>query len=259
VAAKIDVLRQQAQLESARLQAIQAENQLSKRKLELARAIGLPAGQAFELTDTAPFTPAPPVTIEASLTEALTHREDLKAARNRAAAAAATASASSASRLPSLHLDGDIGAIGPAPSSAERTYTVAATLHIPIFDLGQTRARTTEADAIRRQREAELADLEAGVRYELTAALLDVRAAEAGVNSAASARTFAAETLTQAEDRFRAGVASSVELVQAQEAVARASEQYITSVYAHNIAKAQFARAMGEGESRLLSFFAGSR
>jgi multidrug resistance efflux pump len=74
------------------------------------------------------------------------------------------------------------------------------------------------------------------------------------VGSATSARDFAAETLTQAEDRFRAGVATTVELVQAQESVARASEQYITSVYAHNIAKAQFARALGEGESRLLTF-----
>ena len=259
VAAKIDVLRQQAQLESARTQAIQAENQLAKRKLELARAIGLPAGQVFDLTDSAPFTPAPPTTIDVALAVALAQRQDLKAARSRAEAASSTASAASAARLPSLHFDGDIGAIGPAPSSAERTYTVAANVHIPIFDLGQTRARTAEADAVKRQRQAELADLEAGVRYELTAALLDLKAAEAGVGSATSARDFAAETLTQAEDRFRAGVATTVELVQAQEAVARASEQYITSVYAHNIAKAQFARALGEGESRLLTFIGGSR
>jgi outer membrane protein TolC len=259
VAAKIDVLRQQVQLESARTQAIQAENQLAKRKLELARAIGLPAGQAFDLTDAAPFTPAAPTTIEAALAEALAHREDLKAARSRAEAAASAASAASAVRLPSLHFDGDIGGIGPSLNSAERTYTVGATVHVPLFDPGQTKARTTEADAVRRQREAELADLETGVRYELAAALLDLKAAEAGVGSATSARAFADETLTQAEDRFRAGVASSVELVQAQEAVARASEQYITSVYAHNIAKAQFARALGEVESLLLTLIGGVR
>jgi outer membrane protein TolC len=259
VAAKIDVLRQQVELEAARTQAIQAENQLAKRKLELARAIGLPAGQAFDLTDNAPFTPAPPMTVEAALTVALTQRQDLKAARSRVEAAASTAKAASSSRLPSLHLDGDIGALGPAPSTSERTYTVAASVKVPIFDAGQTNARTLEADAMRKQREAELADLEAGVRYELTAALLDVKAAEAGVGSATSARALAAETLSQAEDRFRAGVASTVELVQAQEAVARASEQYISSVYAHNIAKAQLARAMGEGESRLLSFIGGVR
>lgn len=259
LAPKIDVLRQQVQLEAARLQAIQAENQLAKRKLELARAIGLPAGQAFELTDHAPFTPAPPVTIDAALAEALTHREDLKAARSRAEAAGSSVGAAQSSRYPSVHIDGDIGALGPAPSSAERTYMVAAAVHVPLFDAGQAHARAVEADAARRQREAELADLEAGIRYELTAALLDVKAAEAGVNAASSARALAADTLTQAEDRFRAGVASTVELVQAQEAVARASEQYITSVYAHNIAKAQFARAMGEGESRLLSLIGGVR
>ena len=259
VAPRIDVLRQQTELEAARTQAIQAENQLAKRKLELARAIGLPAGQKFELTDSAPFAPAPPVTLDAALAEAMAHREDLKAARSRVQAATAAVAAADASHYPSLHLDGDIGALGTRPSTAEKTYTAAIAVHVPVFDGGQTRARKADAEAVRRQRQAELADLEAGVKYELTAALLDVRAAEAGVSAAASARSLATETLAQAEDRFRAGVASAVELVQAQEAVARASEQYIASVYAHNISKAQVARATGNAESRLLSLLGGVR
>jgi outer membrane protein TolC len=183
----------------------------------------------------------------------------LKAARSRADAAAADVQAAKAARYPSLHFDGDLGRLGTTPSTAERTYMAAINVHVPIFDAGQTRARSADAEAVRRQRQAELADLESGVRYELAAALLDVKAAEAGVTAATSARALATETLAQAEDRFRAGVASAVELVQAQESVARASEQYIASVYAHNISKAQVARAMGQAESRLLSLLGGIR
>jgi outer membrane protein TolC len=84
-----------------------------------------------------------------------------------------------------------------------------------------------------------------------------VDAAAASVQVAQSGEALAREELTQAEDRFRAGVASSIELVQAQDAVARASEQYIASVYAHNVAKAELARALGGVESRYLSFVTG--
>jgi outer membrane protein TolC len=257
VVARIDVLRQQVQLEAARSREIAADNQLAKRKLDLSRAIGLPPGQAIELTDNTGFTPAPPMSLDAALEVATAHRDDVKAARSRVDAARATRRAAVAGNLPSLRLDADVGALGLTPHSAERTYTVAATLHVPIFEGGRTQARTLEADAELRQREAELADVSSGVRYDVAAALLDLNAAESAVGVATSGESLAREELTQAEDRFRAGIATSIELVQAQEAVARASEQYIASVYAHNVAKAQFARALGEGESRFLALVGG--
>src|SRR5262249_52007923 len=116
---------------------------------------------------------------------------------------------------------------------------------------------TIRADAVVRQREAELADLDNGLRFDVSAALLDVKAAAAAVEVARSGESLAREELAQAEDRFRAGVASTIELTQAQDAVARASEQYIASVYDHNLAKASLARALGEGETRFLPLVGG--
>ena len=257
VIARVDVLRQQVQLESARAQAIAAANQLAKRKLQLARAIGVPATQSLELTETVAFTPAPAISVEAAVAEAESHREDLKAAQARVDAARAAKRAAMAAGLPSLKFDGDVGALGLTASSAARTYTLAASLHVPIFEGGRRRAQTIQADAEVRQREAELADLEGGLRFDISTALLDVNAAAAAVDVARSGESLAREELTQAQDRFRAGVASTIELSQAQDAVARASEQYIASVYSHNIAKAQFARAMGEGEARFMQFVGG--
>jgi len=257
VVARIDVLRQQVQLENARALLIASENDFAKRKLQLARAIGLTATQSFELSDTVSFTPAPEMTIEDAVREAASHREDLKAAHLRLDAARAARGAAFASHLPSLRLDADLGVLGLTASTAEKTYTIAAALHVPIFDGGRSRAQTVVADAAIRQREAELADLDRGVRFDVSAALLDVNAAAAAVNVAKSGEDLAREELTQAEDRFRAGVATSIELAQAQDAVAHATEQYIASVYSHNLAKATLARALGEGETRFLPLVGG--
>ncbi len=254
---RVDLLRQQVQLETARAQAIAADNQLAKRRLQLARAIGLPPGQDFTLTGALVDDPAPAITEEAAVQEGVSHRADIAAARARVTAARATRRSAAAARLPSLHLDADVGKLGPTLDTAEKTYNLAASVHVPIFEGGRTQARVVRADATLRQREAELADLESGLHYEVSAALLDLQAARAGLDVATSAKALAGEELTQAQDRFRAGVANTIELVQAQEAVARSSEQYISSLYAYTIAKVGVARAMGDVEQRFLALVGG--
>lgn len=256
---QIDVVRQQVQLQSARAAQIEARTSLSSHKLQLARAIGLPAGQAFTLTTASTFLAAETPTLDAATAEAAAHRPDLIAARARVDAARAARRSAAAGRLPTLHVDADVGTLGNTASTAERTYSVGANVHVPIFSGGHDRAEVQKTDAVLRQREAELADLENGIHYDVSQALLEVEAAAARVDVASSARDLARDELTQAQDRFRAGVANTVELVQAQEAVARASELYIASVYAHTIAKAGLARAMGEVETRFVTLVGGQQ
>jgi outer membrane protein TolC len=110
-----------------------------------------------------------------------------------------------------------------------------------------------------REREAELADLKGGIRFDVSAALLDLKAADAGVQVSDSARSLSKQELDQTQDRFRAGVASTLELVQAQESVASASEAYIASVYAHAVAKGTLARAIGEVEQTFVSLVGGKQ
>jgi outer membrane protein TolC len=255
--AGIDVVRQRVQLQSARARVIVAENLFEKRKLSLARAIGLPAGQHYTLADTTTFVAAPALTIDQAVSEAIAHRADLGAAQARVEAARFARRTEAAGALPTLHLDADVGVIGAHASDTDRTYTVAATVRVPIFEGGNTRARVQRADVDLHQREAELADLTGGVRYDVAAALLDVKAADAGVGVADSARTLSRQELDQAQDRFRAGVASTLELVQAQEAVANATELYITSVYAHAVAKGTLTRAIGQVEQKFVALVGG--
>jgi outer membrane protein TolC len=93
-----------------------------------------------------------------------------------------------------------------------------------------------------------LQNLHGQIDYDVRAALLDLNAAAEQVEVARSSVDLADQTLTQARDRFAAGVTDNLEVIQAQEAVASANENYISSLYAHNLAKVELARAIGFAE-----------
>ena len=259
VVAGIDVLRAQVQLQNQRLRTIGAENDLEKTKLQLARAIGLPSGQTFTLTDRIPYAPLADVSPGSLLKTALENRADYLAARERLAAAEAAQRAATEDHLPTVHMDADYGALGQSPSDSHPTFRVAATLRIPIFDAGRSTGRRLESEAELNRRRAELEDLRGRVEYDVRAALLDLRAASQQLEAAQATVTLAGQELEQARDRYAAGVAGSLEVTQAQQSVAVASETYIGALYAHNLAKASLARAAGTAEQSVMSFLGGSR
>jgi len=122
------------------------------------------------------------------------------------------------------------------------------TLQIPIFAGGRSRADVLQAEAALRQSRQQLENLRTQIDYEIRSALLDLNAASDQVRVAKSSLDLANQTLEQARDRFTAGVADNLEVVQAQETVAAANENYIASLYAHNVAKVSLARAIGFAE-----------
>ena len=257
IVAGIDVLRSQVQLQTQRQRLIAAENDFDKAKLQLARAIGLPLGQVFTLSDKIPYAPMPEPPIEQVLARALEGRSDFLAAKSRVEAAQASVRAANGAFLPSLRFDADYGAIGQTYSDAHSTFSLAATVKIPIFDGGKTTARKIESGSMLRQREAELEDLKGRVEFEVRSALLDLRAADLQLQASNTNMQLADAQLTQARDRFGAGVASNLEITQAQEDVAAASEQYIAALYSHNLAKASLARATGVAESAVMNYLGG--
>jgi outer membrane protein TolC len=255
--AGVDVLRAQVQIQNQRQRSIVAQNDFEKAKLRLARAIGLPAGQQFTLTDTVPYAPLAEVTIEDMLARAYESRADYLAARDRLEAAEATRRAAGAELLPTLHLDANYGTIGQSTSDSHPTYTVGATVRLPLFEAGRAQARRAEGDALLQRRRTELEDVKGQVDTEVRSSLLDVRAAAQQLEAAQTTVTLAKQELEQARDRFAAGVTSNIEVTQAQESVASASETYVTALYAHNVAKASLARAVGLAETAIMQYLGG--
>ena len=258
IVAGIDVLRAQVQAQTQRQRVIAAENEFEKAKLQLERAIGVPVGQPITLTDAMPYAPIPQPDVDEAVTRALETRSDYLAAKSQVEAAEASRRAALGALLPTLHFDADYGAIGQTLAAAHNTYSIAANVRIPVFDGGKTVARRIETSSALRQREAELADLKGRIELEVRSALLDLRAADQQVQAARTNTQLANDQLQQARDRFAAGVAGNLELTQAQEAVASASDSYISSLYAHNLAKAALARALGIAESAVTTYLGGS-
>jgi outer membrane protein TolC len=246
----IDVLRAQVQLQSQQQRVIFYENEFAKAKLTLQRAIGIPLGQQVELTDKVPFVPVEGTTLDVLLKQAAESREDLQAAAALVKAADANRQATFGLALPSLHLNADVGRSSNAWDTLLGTYAVAAVLNVPIFQGGRVKGRLMQADAQLRQQQAQFEDLRARVEFEVRSALLDAQAAEQRVNVAKSAADLASQQVAQAHDRFAAGVTSNIEVVQAQEALATATENYLSALYAHNLAKISLARAVGLSEER---------
>ena len=163
------------------------------------------------------------------------------------------------SALPSVRVNADYGAIGLSPADAQGTFAVMGAVNVPIFQGGRTRGRLLEADADVRTRRAEAEDLKASIYYEVRAAFLDLEATAQQLAVAGKARDLAAQQLTQARDRFAAGIASNIEVVQAQDAVAVASEQFISAQYGYTLAKGALVRGVGSSEEALRQLLGGAR
>jgi len=131
-------------------------------------------------------------------------------------------------------------------------------VNVPLFEGGRTHGRTAQARADLAQRRAELEDLRGAVYYNARVAFLDMQSAEEQLRTATRARELADLQLTQARDRFAAGVASNLEVVQAQEAVAAATEGYIAGLYDLNIAKAMVLGSPGSLEQAIETYLGSS-
>ena len=259
VIAGIDVVRAEVQLNSQMQRSTLATNDFEKAKLQLARVIGLPLGQKFALDANLPGLPPPDISLDEAVARAHRARPDYLAALERVRAAESSREGVIGDALPSVRVNADYGDIGLSPADARMTYSISGAVTIPIFQGGRIRGRLLEADAELRNRRAEAEDLKASIYYEVQAALLDLDATTRQLDVAAKARDLAAQQLTQARDRFAAGVASNIEVVQAQDAVAVATEQFIAAQYGQTLARAALSRGMGSVEEVLRQILGGAR
>jgi outer membrane protein TolC len=257
VAPAIDTLRAQVEYQSRQQQLIAATNDFAKQKLSLARVIGLAAGQEFVLADKAPYTPFPIPELETSLQRAYSLRSDYKAAHDRLTAAQLQKDAAFAGYFPTLEVAADYGEIGATPSSVLPTYHVFGTLSVPIFQGGKVHGDVLKAEASLRQAQAQFADVRGQIDQDIRNALLDLKSSADQVEVAQSSVNLAEQALLQSRDRFSAGVTDNLEVIQAQEAVASAHENLISSLYLHNLAKVSFARALGRAEEGVREYLRG--
>jgi outer membrane protein TolC len=249
--ARIDVTRSAVELQTEQQRLSTLEAELRKQKISLARLIGLPQDRELILAEPLSNQSGSRPDANAAIQQAFERRADLQALTAGVKAAQIALSAARAERLPSASLNGNYGVIGPNPEKTHGAFAVTGSVNVPIWQGGRVKGDILEAQTTLDQRQAELANERGKVEQEVRTALIDLEAASGQVHLAESSRTLANDTLAQARDRFGAGVATTLEVVQAQQQVASADSDYISSLFSYQLAKLSLARATGEAELSL--------
>ncbi len=257
LAAAVDVLRSDVELQAREQRLIVARNNLAKQKLVLGRAIGLPPGQKLDITTDVPYQPLTTSTPDEALERAYTTRADFKSQTEQVRSAELQKKAASAERYPALSAIADYGSIGTNFASNHGTVNAAAALRIPIFQGGRVHGDNLVSDSLLAQAKQRLEDLRARIDQEVRDAFLDLQDTAQEVSVEQNAIRLATETLQQSRDRFVSGVTDNIEVVQAQESLADANDAYIASLYRYNTAKILLARAIGVAESNYALYLKG--
>jgi outer membrane protein TolC len=251
VSPEIDSIRAQVERQSAEQRLTNAANQLEKDKLTLARVIGLAIDQEFELSDSLAYRPLSGISSETATEEALRSRADLRSAEASVQAATFTLRAQKAQRLPVISIAADYGGGGANLGNLNQVYTIAGNVSVPIYTGGRIHADIEQAQADLARQEAEYEDLRGRVAYDVRVAWLDLSASDSSVRVAERNKALAEQALAQSKDRYSNGVTNYLEVVQAQETVAAAGENYIESLFSYDVAMISFSRAIGGAETKL--------
>jgi outer membrane protein TolC len=256
-APRIDATRTEVQLHTEEFNLSIARNNFEVAKLALGRAIGLPLGQQFELADALPYSDISPLSTDDALQIAYKSRSDFRSAIDSQKAAAQTLSAAKGERYPTVAVNGDYGDVGSTFGHSHGDFTFQAGIKVPLFTGGRIKGEITQAEAGLRQRKAEAENIRGQIDYDVRTAFLNLNAAKEQVEVARQNLELANENLARSKDRFTSGVTDSVEVVQAEQALASANDQYITSLYNHNFAKLSLARALGVARTSYQQYLGG--
>jgi outer membrane protein TolC len=257
-APRIEATRTEVQLHTEEYNLSVARNNFQVAKLALGRAAGLPLGQQFELADALPYSDISPFSVDEALQFAYKSRSDFRSALASQKAAAQALSATKGERYPIVAVNGDYGDLGPTFGRSHGDFTFQAGIKVPLFTGGRIKGDITQAEAELRQRKAEAENVRGQIDYDVRTAFLNLNAAKEQVTVAKQNVELATENLARSKDRFSSGVTDSVEVVQAEQSLASANDQYITSLYDHNLAKLSLARALGVARTSYRQYVGGN-
>ena len=245
----IDTLRANVELQNEKQVLIAAQTQYDVALFGLARLLSLDPRQSIQLSDAMSFFETPEFAVEGSIDRAYQVRPEMLQIDARLRAAQATRHAAIDERLPSIRGTGSWDYQGISINAGIPVYLYQVGAVVPIFTGGRIRAETTKADLEIKKVEQQRDDLRNQIALEVKTSTAQLDSARHQVEVANLGIQLAQEEVSQARDRFAAGVADNIEVVQAQDALSRASDNQIAALYQFNQARADLARAIGQMES----------
>ena len=244
----IDTLRANVELQNEKQRLLQAETQQKVALYGLARLLNLDPHREIELADTPGFYETPEIDANRSIEQAYEDRSEMKALAAQARRAEFARRGASESRLPTLNFVGTWGEQGLSAPSSIPAYIYQLTVDVPLFTGGRIRAEIAKANLELKKLDQQRADLRNQIALEVKTSQAQLASARHEVDVANLGVNLAQEEVSQARDRFQAGVANNIEVVSAQDALARANDNQIDALYRYNQSRADFSHAIGQIE-----------
>jgi len=244
----IDTLRSNVQLQNEKQRLIEAQANRETSLFALSRLLNLDPRQAIELSDRLSFFDTPQPDAQSSIEAGLAARPEWMALSEQIRAAENQKSAARAESVPAVHFSGNWSQLGTVPASVIPVYSYTGNVTLPLFTGGRIRAEVTRADLDIRKLLQQQADLRNQIALEVKQALINLDSARNQVRVADLGVQLSREEVDQARDRFRAGVANNIEVIQAQDSLSRANDNQIAALYRFNQARADLAHSIGQTE-----------
>jgi outer membrane protein TolC len=249
----VDVLRAQVQLANDKQALLITRNQLKQSLMELARNLGMSPATPLELTEPLNYLALNQPEIDTLVPAALQARADYLSLTIQRQGLVEQQRANRARFYPKLSVNGNFGEIGRSIGSVTSTGLLQGQIDFTLFDRDRQGEAQELASRVKRI-DDQIADLRRGIDEEIREALLNLDSANEQVAVAREGEELARRELQMAQDRFQSGTANNVEVITAQDELARAEENYILAVSSHVDAKFALARAMGDTEKNILEF-----
>jgi outer membrane protein TolC len=244
----IDTLRANVQLQNEKQRLIEAETQQKVALYGLVRLLNLNPDQALELADQPSFFETPELEVNQSLEQAYKTRPEMRVLAARELIAESRKRGASESRLPSINVGGGWAYQGLSLPTVIPSYIYQVTVEVPLFTSGRIRAEITKAELEIKKVAQERDDFHNQIGLEVKIAIAQLEAARNEVDVANLGVKLAQQEVEQARDRFQAGVANNIEVISAQDALARANDNQIAALYRYNQSRADLAHALGQIE-----------
>jgi outer membrane protein len=244
----IDTLRANVELQNEKQSLLVAQTDRDASLFGLSKLLNLDPRQEIELADSLGFFDTPQPEVDPSIDEALAARPEWKALEEQTKAAEYDKKASQDLRLPTVRVDGNWAYQGTRLNNGIPVYNYQATVDVPLFTGGRTHAEIVKSDLQLKVLNEQKSDLHNQIALDVKTSLLNLRSARNQVEVANLGVQLSKEEVDQARDRFKAGVANNIEVIQAQDALARANDNQIAALYRFNQARADFAKSIGQME-----------
>jgi len=248
VATGVDALRANVELQNEKQRLIVAQTNEQIALYGLSKLLNIDPQRKIVLEDQTNFFQTPEIRADESLAQAYQARPEMRSLRAQEQSLEYDKRADSESRWPALAFSGDYEQQGLSSSTIIPTYVYAAGITLPLFTGGRIHNEIARDDLEVRKIRQTIVDERNQIALDVQTAVAELDSARNQVQVANLGVDLATQEVQQSRDRFKAGVVDNIEVISAQDALARANTNQISALYQYNQSRADLAHAIGRIE-----------